>query len=453
MSDFILTFYGDDFTGSTDTMEVLEWGGVPCVLFLEPPDAATIRTRFPDVKAVGIAGVSRTMSPAQMDDALPPAFAALKALNAPFFHYKICSTFDSSPTVGSIGHATEIGMRVFGSSVVPMMVGAPALRRYVAFSNLFARVDDVTYRLDRHPTMSKHPITPMTESDLRLHLAAQTDLRIAPMTLWHMEKTQEDVDAYFRQCLANGAQIVLFDTLHEGHLHTIGRLIWAQREDAPVLLVGSSGFEYALTHYWNTEGIVQRPPPPTPPAPVDQLVVISGSAAPATADQITWAIQHGYAGIRLDTAALVDPDTADAAREEAIAAGLAALAQGQSLVLYAAIGPHDPVIAETRARLARLGQADAHAGALLGTQQGRILRHILEASGVRRAVVCGGDTCGYAAQQLGIYALRAIMPMMPGAPLCRASSENPKFDGLEINLKAGQIGQPDFFEAIRCSFS
>ncbi|MBV5333578.1 four-carbon acid sugar kinase family protein, partial [bacterium] len=50
------------------------------------------------------------------------------------------------------------------------MVGAPFLRRYVAFGNLFARAGDITYRLDRHPTMSNHPITPMTEGDLRLHL-------------------------------------------------------------------------------------------------------------------------------------------------------------------------------------------------------------------------------------------------------------------------------------------
>lgn len=59
-----------------------------------------------------------------MDADLPPIFTALKALGAPLFHYKVCSTFDSSPTLGSIGHATEIGLDVFGKQVVPLIVGA-----------------------------------------------------------------------------------------------------------------------------------------------------------------------------------------------------------------------------------------------------------------------------------------------------------------------------------------
>ncbi len=33
----LLTFYGDDFTGSTAVMEVLSFAGVPTMLFMEPP--------------------------------------------------------------------------------------------------------------------------------------------------------------------------------------------------------------------------------------------------------------------------------------------------------------------------------------------------------------------------------------------------------------------------------
>jgi uncharacterized protein YgbK (DUF1537 family) len=32
--DLLLTYYGDDLTGSTDSMEALELGGIPTVLFL-----------------------------------------------------------------------------------------------------------------------------------------------------------------------------------------------------------------------------------------------------------------------------------------------------------------------------------------------------------------------------------------------------------------------------------
>jgi uncharacterized protein YgbK (DUF1537 family) len=186
MNPPLLTFYGDDFTGSTDVMEALTLGGVPTVLFLTPPAPQFVAERFPHVRALGFAGVSRSMSPAQMDAELPPIFSALAAFRAPLFHYKICSTFDSSPSVGSIGRATELGMRAFGAGVVPLVVGAPVLKRYVAFGNLFATIGEETYRLDRHPTMRQHPITPMHEADLRLHLAQQTDRRIGLIDMRHL---------------------------------------------------------------------------------------------------------------------------------------------------------------------------------------------------------------------------------------------------------------------------
>jgi uncharacterized protein YgbK (DUF1537 family) len=113
-----------------------------------------------------------------MDAHLPQIFRALQVLQPSLCHYKVCSTFDSSPRVGSIGRALEIGQEIFASPYVPLVVGAPALRRYCVFGNLFATVNGETHRLDRHPTMSRHPVTPMAESDLRVHLAAQTSKRI-----------------------------------------------------------------------------------------------------------------------------------------------------------------------------------------------------------------------------------------------------------------------------------
>lgn len=449
MNQLLLTFYGDDFTGSTDVMESLELGGLPTVLFLEPPKPEQLSGRFAHVRAVGVAGVSRTMTPAEMDAELIPRFKAINELGAPFFHYKICSTFDSSPTIGSIGHAIDIGAEIFDPPVVPLVVGAPALRRYVVFGNLFARVGDVTYRLDRHPTMSKHPITPMNESDLRLHLGRQTARSMGLIDVWHMERPAEEIDARFRKLVDDGAQIVLFDTIDQSHLGHIGRIIWELRGDKPVFIVGSSGLENALTGHLQQIGVVEKPQPLKSPGSVDQLVVVSGSAAPGTAEQIDYALERGFTGIRLNSPNLVNPETADAERENAILQMLAVLGNGQSVLLYSAHGPEDPMIAETKALMERLG-LDLHLlGNQLGSQQGMILRELLERTDLKRACVAGGDTCGYASKQLGVYALETIVPIAPGAPLCRVSSHQPRFDGLELSLKGGQNGAADYFVRIR----
>jgi len=448
MTDLLLTFYGDDFTGSTDSMEALVLGGVPTVLFLEPPTPEFIDLYFPHIRALGVAGVSRSMSPERMDAELSPQFIALKALGAPLLHYKICSTFDSSPTVGSIGHALEIGWNLFQPRLVPLMVGAPILKRYVTFGNLFATIDETTYRLDRHPTMRRHPITPMTESDLRLHLSQQTSRPIGLLDMRHLAESDEALSRRLEKCVDDGCQIILFDTLDESHLLKIGRLVWALRGDQPVFVVASSGIEYALTAHWQQSGVIQPPPPRLSAGAAAQLVVISGSAAPQTAAQLRWAVDQGFHPIRLDGVRLIDPETADAARLAAFEEACYHLGEGKNILLFSAIGPDDPAIAATNQRMRELGFDPKQVGARLGAQQGLLLRELLEHTGLRRVCVAGGDTCGYATRQLGIYALEYVMPVAPGSPLCRARSHNPAFDGLEISLKAGQVGKPDYFGSI-----
>lgn len=452
-NNLLLTFYGDDFTGSTDSMEALTFGGVRAALFLVPPEPHHLQGRFAHLDALGIAGASRSMSPAQMEAELRPKFEHLRRLGAPLVHYKTCSTFDSSPEVGSIGCATEIGQSVFRSPYVPMVVGAPILRRYVAFANLFATVDGTTYRLDRHPTMSRHPVTPMNESDLRLHLARQTQGVICSFDLLALAGSDDEVDARLAALLAEQPDVVLFDTLDDTHLRQIGRLLWraaqARTGDAPLYVVGSSGVEYALIRHWQATGAVNESPALPSLGPVDQLVVVSGSGSPTTAQQITWAEHNGFVTIRLDSLALIDPATAEAESNRAVAAGLAALGAGHSVVLYNARGPDDPAIAATRARGVELGMAAGQVGPRLAEMQGQILRTLLVETGLRRACIAGGDTCSHATPALGIYALEAMVPIAPGGPLCRAAADDPRMDGLEISLKGGQVGQADYFCRIR----
>ncbi len=449
MSELLFAFYGDDFTGSTDALEALTLGGIPAVLFLEPPDLTTLSSEFPDVRAIGVAGISRSMSPEQMEAELRPKFKALKALGAPFYHYKVCSTFDSSPQVGSIGQAIDVGHDVFGSPIVPLMVGAPALRRYVTFGNLFATVKDKTYRIDRHPTMSKHPITPMDEGDLRLHLGKQTQKSIGLIDLLSLNQGFDVARQCLDEVLDAGTDIILFDTVDTTHVQMIGELIGSLRGDHPIFIAGSSGVEYALTTYWQSVGLADTSPNFETINPAEQVLVMSGSASPVTQEQITWAIENGFETIRLNAPQLVDDNTANAECDAMVQQALDILQGGKNLVLYSALGPDDPAIRATAERLQLIGIDPTTAGERLGTQQGKIFRRLLENSTIRRACVAGGDTCGHTIQQLNIYALKVIAPLAPGSPLCRVSSHDAQFDGLEITLKGGQVGQVDFFGRVQ----
>src|SRR5215471_15298009 len=129
MSDLLISFYGDDFTGSTDAMESLARCGVRTVLFTNPPTKEQLK-RYPGIRAYGVAGMTRSMPPNEMEKALRPVLQSLRESGSPLVHYKVCSTFDSSPTVGSIGRVIDVAVEIFGAQFVPLLVAAPALGRH-----------------------------------------------------------------------------------------------------------------------------------------------------------------------------------------------------------------------------------------------------------------------------------------------------------------------------------
>ena len=449
-SKLLLAFYGDDFTGSTDAMEALALSGLRTVLFLSPPSAELLRDQFPDLRCLGVAGTSRAMSPAEMDAEVEPVLCELWSLGAPVTHYKVCSTFDSSPQVGSIGCIADIAHRALvPGQVISILAGAPPLRRYTVFGNHFAAAGDEIYRLDRHPTMSRHPSTPMHEADLRVHLSHQTKSRIGLMSVPELAGEDARVDALQAEKLKGRPDMLLYDALDDAHLRTVGRLIWQQGQRGPHFVIGSSGVEYALAAHWRASGLIgqQRATFPAIKA-VKQLLVMSGSASPMTAQQIEWAGQNGFDCIRVPTEELVRPQTADKARKQLFQSGLDSIAAGNSVLLYSAAGPDDPSIRATRDKLA----TDAGSGntaRVLGAEMGRMTRELLSRTGLRRLVIAGGDTSSYATQELQLYGLEMLAEMTPGAPLCRAYSDDPQFDGLEIALKGGQMGKADYFGMVR----
>lgn len=458
MTDLTVAYYADDFTGSTDVLEAFATAGLRTVLFLEPPDEDAL-SDFEDVDVVGVAGRSRTMTPEEMDGQLPDVFSQLGALDPDLCYYKVCSTFDSSPEIGSIGRAIDIGREVFDTDAVPVVVAAPSLEprgRYVAFGNLFGTVDGTTYRLDRHPTMRQHPVTPMTEADLTEHLGAQTDATIGCIELTTVDGAfnRSIWTAYDRE--RRERDVVLFDGINHEHQRTVGSVIWrtcSQRREQPMFAVGSVGLGYALVGHWVKTGVIDHLSALDPPAPVEQILVTAGSVSPVTDAQIDWALHHGFEGIRVRTAALLEPATAADERDRVVAAATNVLEGGESPLVYTGRGPDDPAIERTRQRATRLDIAESELGSRLGSELGKITRGIVDDGNVGRICLAGGDTSGHVAPALDIVALEYIGPVAPGSPLCDVIAEDPRVNGCEIVFKGGQVettaDEPNFFGVVR----
>jgi uncharacterized protein YgbK (DUF1537 family) len=440
----LIAFYGDDFTGSSASMEATAFAGIETVLFLSPPTPERLRA-FGRYRAIGVAGVARAQTPAWMDRHLPPIFQLLVDTGAPVIHYKVCSTFDSAPHIGSIGRAADIGAAIIGGWS-PMIVADPGMGRYQAIGNLFAAAPDGVYRLDRHPVMSRHPVTPMHEADLARHLAKQTGRKTGLVDFVGM-KRGEAAERLARE-IASGAQIVSLDVLDQETLIEAGRLVW-EHGGSPVYGIGSQGFEAALVAWWRHAGLIPAPATAFRARPADRIVCVSGSVSPVTASQIAYARENGFATIALDTARAVDPIAWTQEIGRATEAALGELAQARDALVYSAAGPDDPAVASLRAAIAASGAAAGTVNERIGEGLGQILDRLLVRTGINRAVISGGDTSGRAALMLGIDALTAIAPLAPGSPLCRAHAARTDRDGLEISLKGGQAGAADFFVAAR----
>lgn len=439
INDLLLSYYGDDLTGSTDVMEALASHGVDTVLFMNVPDEELL-ARFSHCKAIGLAGTSRSETPEWMEKHLTPAFNWLKGLNAAIAHYKVCSTFDSAPHVGNIGKAVEIAKAIFDQAYVPLIVGAPQLKRYTAFGNLFAAYQGEVYRIDRHPVMSRHPVTPMHEADLRLHLAQQTTLKTALADLATLGS--QDVDDRVSAIANNVDGMLLFDVdSHESQLQA-GEQLWRLRAREGWFVAGSSGVEYALLAAWTKAGLIRSKREFPLPGKADRIAVVSGSVSPTTERQIRHATASGFTGIDLNPLELLG-ENSNQAIETAIAEGEKALKAGNSVILNTALGPSAD----------RGTEIDRIAGSRhkLARSLGFILRSLVEHERLTRAVIAGGDTSSHALRELHVDALTTLLPLpqTPGSPLCTAHGTHAATNGLQIALKGGQVGSDNYFSQIR----
>ena len=452
----LISFYGDDFTGTAATAEALTQSGLPTLIFTEPPSPAYLERNFPRVRAVGISGTARTLSAKALPQVLSPIFLSLKAYRAPVYIYKVCSTFDSSKNVGNIGRAIELGLEVFSPDFVPILPAAPKLGRYTIFGNHFAAVGDgEVFRLDRHPSMAGHPITPMGEADLRQHLANQTELNSGLINILEVAGGPQRIDSRIDEHLTAGVPLIFFDCLSDEDLNTVCETVFKRTYgDKSLFFVGSQELGYGLSAALRKTGVLSKRTGINTSENVGEdrgpILVISGSCATVTGKQILWAKNNGFHDFPISPHNLLDPARRNTDRKHFVANAIKSLANGKSVIMHTAIGPNDERIAAMNRTIEKLSLTNSEANDILGGELGAAACEILSGSAVKRVVISGGDSAGRILKMLQIEALQISKSIGIAAPLCYVYSRLPEINGLEIAFKGGQIGSTDYFNQAEC---
>lgn len=416
----ILRFHADDFTGASDVILQCRKNGMNAAIV---DDLENVEPDSFD----GLASTVRSMTVPQLEEYLPPVLELYKEQNPQVFLYKVCSTFDSSAKIGSIGRAIQL-VREHLTPGVPVVVlpAQPGFGRWTAFRNHFAASGDKVYRLDRHPVMSCHPSTPMSESDLQLILADQgiPAERIASVNFLQLRESSSALE----NLLTNGEayDAVVVDGLCEADLDQAAKAMVdaSQKLGQTVAVIGSGGIAGALSRV-TTSG-TELPDRKFEAGPV---LALSGSRSPVTEEQLKYAADDGWLMVGVDAEAVVeDSDAVERACEDLNA--FEALKQGRSVVVSLAASPDG-----TSVDPAKLAQQSGRAYADL------MLRAVKEVP-TCRLMILGGDTSSWTISNLAPERIQVASQFVQAGPIVTFTGTGLS-ENTPIVLKGGQVGGPD----------
>ena len=419
MATPLLGCIADDFTGATDLANNLVRTGMRAVQTIGVPE----HPLDDPVDAVIVALKSRTIPAA---DAVAQSLEALRWLQAQGveqIYFKYCSTFDSTPA-GNIGPVTEALLDALHGPQRGFTIACPAFpenRRTVYKGYLFA--GDV---LLSESGMEKHPLTPMTDSNLVRVLQAQTRRRVGSVGIEVVGQGAAALRERYAALQAEGVGIAVVDAISNDDLQAIG----ASLAGMPLVTAGS-GVAIGLPQNWRADGRLAAARADALPPAGGLRAIVSGSCSNATQGQVRSFTDAGLPTFQVDPMKI-------AAGEDVVATALGwaepLLASGPVLVSATADAP------AVRANQDRLGVAAA--GELVERTLAAIAAGLV-ARGVRQLVVAGGETSGAVVQALGIRQMKIGAQIDPGVPWTFARTA----DGvaLHLALKSGNFGTPDFF--------
>jgi uncharacterized protein YgbK (DUF1537 family) len=401
---------GDDFTGSGDIANTLAKAGARTVQYVGTPAG---RLADDTVDAAVIALKTRSIAAAEAVAQSLAACRWLVANGAEQIVFKYCSTFDSTPQ-GNIGPVAEALLGELDAPLALVCPAFPANGRTLYKGHLF-----VGDRLLNESGMENHPLTPMTDPDIRRWLSRQTSLKVGHLALEHLRS--DGAEAALDLARRNGARLVVADAISNADLIVLGGLAKSHR-----LVTGGSGIAMGLPGNFGIGNQTRSEPRH---AGADGLgIILSGSCSSATRRQIE-AYRARHPAMRIDAADALDPDAAVARCLEFLVAH-----RDSGPLVYSTAEPAEVAAAQARYGRDRLASLFDRIFAELAAQA--------VAAGFRRLVVAGGETSGAVASAFGAAALEVGPEIDSGVPVL-------VLDGLPklaFALKSGNFGADDFFE-------
>lgn len=404
----LLGCIGDDFTGSSDLGNTLAKAGMRVTQYVGVPDQPAAS----DVEAGIVALKSRSIPVADAIRLSLEALAWLQAQGCTQFLFKYCSTFDSTRD-GNIGPVAEALADALGARQVLVCPAFPAAGRSIYQGHLF-----VTDKLLSESGMQNHPLTPMTDPDIRRWLTYQIKGTVGHVPAQTVLQGADAIRARMQTEDAAGHRLLVADAITDTDLIALGKAA----TDLP-LITGGSGIAMGLPENFRAKGLLSAHHS-TWTGQTGRAVILSGSCSNATRAQVA-----AHAKTHPTHEVTADLIMAGAVTAQSLADW--ALAQDGLPLVYTSADP--AIVSDAQMRFGK----DIIAARIENLFAD--LARTLVARGVTRLISAGGETSGAVVEGLALSALEIGPEIDPGVPMIRASGT------LVLALKSGNFGGADFF--------
>jgi len=405
----LLGCIGDDFTGSSDLANTLSKQGMRTVQYTGVPDESAAS----DVEAGVVALKSRSISPSEAVHQSLAALSWLQRQGCEQIFFKYCSTFDSTPQ-GNIGPVIDALAHALNAHKVIVCPAFPGTGRSIYQGHLF-----VKDALLSESGMQDHPLTPMTDPDIRRWLRLQTVNNVghvsAASVLMGADQIKTALEAEHRA----GKRLIVLDAMRDADLMQIG----AAADGLP-LITGGSGIAMGLPANFSRSGKITSKQSQWR-GEEGQCVALSGSCSGATREQIA---------LHRKTNPVFEIDAADVIQGRLTPTAVIEWALKASGIPLAYSSADPALVTEAQKRFGR----ELSAAALEGFFA-EVARQLVR-KGINKLLTAGGETSGAVVEGLQLNTLEIGPEIDPGVPALRAG------ESLVIALKSGNFGAPDYFE-------
>ncbi|MBN9067598.1 MAG: four-carbon acid sugar kinase family protein [Rhizobiales bacterium] len=408
----LLGAIADDFTGASDLANTLAKEGMATTLFVGVPKGEVSGT-----EAGVVALKTRSIAPANAVNQSLAALDWLKGQRVEQILFKYCSTFDSTPE-GNIGPVAEALREALDAGIAVVCPVFPATGRTLYQGHLF-----VGERLLNESGMEKHPLTPMTDPDIRRWLRRQTKGEVALVSYATVRQGATAIAKALAEAEGNGNRLAVVDAVTDDDLRAIGTAIAGAK-----LVTGGSGIALGLPENFRRAGKLGKAGSAF--TGIDGPgAVISGSCSRASQAQLAKHLSR-HPGFAVVPEAVLSSDIAVAAARDFVLAHA-----DETPIVHSTAAPEAVAAAQQRFGCKKLADAIERFFGELATE--------LVAAGITRLAIGGGETSGAVVAALGLDRLAIGPEIDPGVPALAGTVAGKP---IRIALKSGNFGAVDFYD-------